>query len=126
MATVPRRLPTALITNASGSFEERAARVPDLTFLAAIKLNEQLPFSLHEKQLPCICDDKTLKFQPGKCMGKSPQSLRQKLFRPMTKSIGKSTSTPLSERYAELLRLRKAVAQAKLRSKETHVRCPTG
>jgi hypothetical protein len=56
-------------------------------------------------------------------MGKPQQIVRQKISRPMAKNIGKSTSKPLSERYAELLKLRQAVAQAKSLSKSSHVRC---
>jgi hypothetical protein len=55
-------------------------------------------------------------------MGKPLQSAREKISRPIRK-IGKSTSKPLSESYAELLKLRQAVAKAMSRSKTSSVRC---
>jgi hypothetical protein len=55
-------------------------------------------------------------------MGKPQQSAREKIPRPIRK-IGKSTSKPLSESYAELLKLRQAVAKAMSRSKTIGVRC---
>jgi hypothetical protein len=55
-------------------------------------------------------------------MGKLQQSAREKVSRPIRK-IGKSTSKPLSESYAELLKLRQTVAKAMSRSKTGSVRC---
>jgi hypothetical protein len=55
-------------------------------------------------------------------MGKPQPSVRKKTSRPIRK-IGKSTSKPLGESYAELLKLRQAVAKAMSRSKTSDVRC---
>jgi hypothetical protein len=55
-------------------------------------------------------------------MGKPQQSAREKISRPIRKT-GKSTSKPLSESYAELLKLRQAVAKAMSRSKTSSVGC---
>jgi hypothetical protein len=55
-------------------------------------------------------------------MGKLQQGAREKVSRPIRK-IGKSTSKPLSESYAELLKLRQAVAKAMSRSKTGRVCC---
>jgi len=55
-------------------------------------------------------------------MGKLQQGAREKVSRPIRK-IGKSTSKPLSESYAELLKLRQAVAKAMSRSKTGRACC---
>jgi hypothetical protein len=55
-------------------------------------------------------------------MGKPQQGAREKIPRPIKKTR-KSTSKPLSESYAELLKLRQAVAKAMSRSKTSSVDC---